>query len=143
MKQLPVSKKVYADISDRLHSSLPQQSATEAMRIVDAYLQGTPADSADSMALLAFNMIRVELDRAVTRSRRARERAKARKAAGPAPKKLSPEEIISRLMSQLTPDDFEEVTGPNESPASPPLPPTRRQRRKAGRTKKQRWKPLA
>ncbi|MDE6573038.1 MAG: hypothetical protein K2L58_07325, partial [Duncaniella sp.] len=53
------------------------------------------------------------------------------------PKKLTPEEIVEKLLSQLTPDDFEEVT-----PPTPPLPPTRRERREAARARKQRWKSL-
>ncbi|MDE6465097.1 MAG: hypothetical protein K2L44_00135 [Duncaniella sp.] len=139
MKKLPVSRKVYADISERINTSLSHapQSAAEAMRIVEAYLDGTTAESSDPMALLAFNMIKVELDRAMLRSARARQRAQERKNAPAGPKKLTPEEIVEKLLSQLTPEDFEDVT-----PPTPPLPPTRRERREAARARKQRWKSL-
>ncbi len=79
---LSVSKKVYSDISTRVSTSLINfpASAAEAMRVVDAYLAGDAAvSSTDPMAMIAFNMIKVELDRAMTRSSRARERARVRR----------------------------------------------------------------
>lgn len=48
------------------------------MRLVDSYLRGEAPACDDVMAMLAFSMIRVELDRAISRSERARKRAKAR-----------------------------------------------------------------
>lgn len=85
MKNLPVSKKVYADISSRISSALSHTpaSASEAMRLVDSHLQGATPVSDDAMAMLAFNMIKSELDRAIIRSTRARERAKTRSKALP------------------------------------------------------------
>ncbi|WP_303030715.1 hypothetical protein [uncultured Duncaniella sp.] len=85
MKNLPVSKKVYADISSRISSALSHApaSASEAMRLVDSHLQGATTVSDDTMAMLAFNMIKSELDRAIIRSTRARERAKTRRKARP------------------------------------------------------------
>ncbi len=85
MKNLPVSKKVYADISSRISSALSHApaSASEAMRLVDSHLQGATTVSDDTMAMLAFNMIKSELDRAIIRSTRARERAKTRRTARP------------------------------------------------------------
>ena len=85
MKNLPVSKKVYADISSRISSALSHApaSANEAMRLVDSHLQGATPVSDDAMAMLAFNMIKSELDRAIIRSTRARERAKTRRKARP------------------------------------------------------------
>lgn len=81
MNNLSVSKKVYSDISERINTTLSfaPESAAEAMRIVDLYLAGETPHSPDQMAVIAFNMIRVELDRAMTRSSRARERARKRK----------------------------------------------------------------
>ena len=51
------------------------------MSLVDSYLAGQEVSSDDALAMLAFNMIRDELDRAMARSRRARERAAARRRA--------------------------------------------------------------
>lgn len=79
--QLPVSRKFYNDISTRVGNALAAApaSAAEAMRIIDAYMAGKEPVSRDSMSLLAFNMVKAEIDRAMARSQRARERAKARK----------------------------------------------------------------
>ncbi len=144
MNKLPVSKKVYTDITGRISHSLADapQSASEALRLVDAYLKGSPAQSDDPTALLAFNMIRAELDRAILRSSRARERARARrKAAATAPRRLTTEEIVDHIISQLRPEDFEEIPSPEAETV--PLPPTRRERRHASRAKKPRWKSLS
>ena len=83
MNTLPVSKKVYADITARIKSALTVSpgSAEEAIRMVDEYLAGHTPQSHDGAATIAFAMIRNELDRALERSRRARARAAARKAA--------------------------------------------------------------
>lgn len=100
MKNLPVSKKVYADISSRISSALSHApaSASEAMRLVDSHLQGATPVSDDAMAMLAFNMIKSELDRAIIRSTRARERAKTRRKARP---KMDDRQS---LLSTLLPD---------------------------------------
>lgn len=99
MKNLPVSKKVYADISSRISSALSHApaSASEAMRLVDSHLQGATPVSDDAMAMLAFNMIRSELDRAIIRSTRARERAKTRRKARP--KMDDRQSLLSTLLS--------------------------------------------
>lgn len=99
MKNLPVSKKVYADISSRISSALSHApaSANEAMRLVDSHLQGATTVSDDAMAMLAFNMIKSELDRAIIRSTRARERAKTRRKA--LPKMDDRHSLISPLLS--------------------------------------------
>lgn len=83
---LPVSRKFYSDISGRISSSLSSspRSAEEAMRIFRDYLDGKSPESSDPMALLAFNMVRVEVDRALERSRRARMRAMSRRKEHPA-----------------------------------------------------------
>ena len=83
MNGLSVSRKVYADISARVSVALSasEESRSEAMRMVDSYLAGQEVSSDDALAMLAFNMIRDELDRAMARSRRARERAAARRRA--------------------------------------------------------------
>ncbi len=83
MNGLSVSRKVYADISARVSVALSAsgESRTEAMRMVDSYLAGQEVSSDDALAMLAFNMIRDELDRVMARSRRARERAAGRRRA--------------------------------------------------------------
>ncbi|MCM1050419.1 MAG: hypothetical protein NC349_00510 [Paenibacillus sp.] len=82
MNHLPVSRKVYADITSRISTALAPSPASvaEAMRLVDSFLHGESPASHDHMAMLAFGMIRAELERAMARSARARERARARKA---------------------------------------------------------------
>lgn len=132
MNSLSVSKKVYADVSERVSTSLSgfPASASEAMRIVDAYLNGMPAESDDPMAMLAFNMIRAELDRAMVRSSRARERAKLRKA----------EALLKTIETMLECGDESEV---EEEPLRPML--TRRERRAMARSatgKKRKWRKL-
>lgn len=104
MNKLSVSKKFYSDISKRISSALSacEGSEVEAMRIVDAYLDGEVLTSDDGMAVLAFNMIRVELDRAMTRSKRARERAEKRKMAqksANAPAQKTVAEMMAELMA--------------------------------------------
>lgn len=79
--KLPVSKKFYSDICERISSSLAayDTARVEAMRLIDDYLTGnTDSHSDDPMAMLAFNMVRTELDRAMVRSANARLRAKER-----------------------------------------------------------------
>lgn len=79
---LPVSKKVYADITARVNTvlSFVPASVVEAIALVDSFLAGN-ADpvSSDSAAMIAFNMIKAELERAMERSSRARQRAHRRK----------------------------------------------------------------
>ncbi len=68
-KNLPASVKVYSDLTTRISASLSSApaSASEAMRLLDSYLTGEPPASDDLTALVAFNMIRPEIDRAMTR----------------------------------------------------------------------------
>ncbi len=130
MNNLPVSKKVYSDITGRINTALASSpsSAAEALRIVDMYLADGTADSSDQMAMLAFNMIRAELDRAMSRSSRARERARKRK------------ESIS---SQQTPATYKET---NSDSQPVPVMISRRERRAIERAcskkPKRKWKSL-
>ena len=57
---MTVSKKFYVDIISRIESALSfaPGSAAEAVRLVDTYLLGGEAASADPCAMLAFNMIK-------------------------------------------------------------------------------------
>ena len=72
MNHLPVSRKVYADITSRISTALAPSPASvvEAMRLVDSFLHGESPASHDLMAMLAFGMIRAELERAMARSRK-------------------------------------------------------------------------
>ena len=81
MKNLPVSKKFYADIRSRILAALSfsPTAAEAALLMVDVFLSGGTPEEYDPAATLAFRMIKVELERAMLRSQRARERAKARK----------------------------------------------------------------
>ncbi len=82
-KNLPVSKKVYKDFNERISlsiASLPA-SASEAKRIFDAYLNGSEPTSNDGVAIIAFTMIKPEIDRAKERSYKARIRAQKAKEA--------------------------------------------------------------
>lgn len=130
---LPVSGKFYSDISARISSSLSSypRSAEEAMRIFHDYLKGLSPLSSDPMALLAFNMVRTEIDRALERSKRARLRAMARR------KKQSD---TNSLSTNNLSSSSEKVT---ETPAILPL--SRRERRAAERLNnrsRKKWRPL-
>ncbi len=137
MKNLPVSKKVYADISDRITTTLSfaPTSAAEAMRLVDSYLEGQTPESNDGMAMIAFNMIRAELDRAISRSARARERARIRKQGASA--------VENPATSTSTPESGAADTC--EETASAPIMLSRRERRaieRATKGKTRKWKKL-
>lgn len=86
--KLPVSKKFYAYISERitatcLIAALPQPSLSESMAVIDAYMtEGTmPSEKGTSKVVLTiFTLLRAEIDRAAKRSASARQRAARRKA---------------------------------------------------------------
>lgn len=132
--QLPVSRRFYNDISLRINNALSAApvSAAEAMRIVDSYMDGESPESDDPMAILAFNMIKDEIDRAMTRSQRARARARIRKGA-------TKNETLPAT-EKITEKNSEEEPAP--APASE-RPKSRRERRAAlnlmRRLSKPRW----
>ncbi len=136
MNTLTVSKKVYSDISERINTTLSfsPYSAAEAMHVVDAYLAGEDAVSEDAIAMLAFNMIKAELDRAMVRSTRARERAEKRRKAQPAACKPDAAPVVA---DATTAAEAEEAAEPVELPLS------RRERRAIERSlhpKSRKWK---
>ncbi len=129
-KNLPASVKVYSDLTTRISASLSSApaSASEAMRLLDSYLTGEPPASDDLTALVAFNMIRPEIDRAMTRSARARERAASRRRQKEAEERLAIRrkeleslfrgeavEAYDRLVRKMMAEDMEEErrTGQN------------------------------
>ncbi|MDE6860440.1 MAG: hypothetical protein K2J65_08525 [Duncaniella sp.] len=89
-RNLPISRKAYADFTARLHSTFiesalgTETSYNEALALLNAYLDG----NSDSMtgisteAQIAFSMLRAEIDKAIARSSAARRRASLRKTTG-------------------------------------------------------------
>lgn len=83
--RMPISVKAYNTFIYRINTLFgPTREAARMTEAVDLYLQGTPFDMLplhDTPSLaMAFNMLRQEIDRAMTRSLKARQRAAARKA---------------------------------------------------------------
>lgn len=78
---LPVSKKFYTCITDRVRGSLNLigrgDAVAETMACIDRYMaDGTvPPTDTDPAVALTFALLRAEIDKAVERSRRARSRA--------------------------------------------------------------------
>ncbi len=141
---LSVSKKVYSDITSRIATTLSfaPTSAMEAIRVVNAYLAGdVSACSADRMAMLAFGMIKAELDRAMTRSARARERARKRRTSCDTDPETATKETATTPNSGQTDEEADEKTA--EEPAAVPVMLSRRERRAMARAaapkKKKRW----
>lgn len=77
MKNMPISRNVYKDITTRIAEALTgfETSRSEAVRIFESYLNGGSIESDDKAALVAFSMVKDVIDRAMERSRKARERA--------------------------------------------------------------------
>ena len=80
---LPVSKKFHAEICARVSASFSKCQPSlvrKAIAVIERYmLDGTdPSDSEETAIQLMFNLLRPEIDKAITRSRRARERSKNR-----------------------------------------------------------------
>lgn len=91
---LPVSKKAYTDFSLRIADTLADHSelAREALTLLDTYLNAVSASAtaddaiaaASDIVRIVFTLIRPEIDRAVSRSARARSRrAKQRQQSDP------------------------------------------------------------
>lgn len=80
---LPISKKVNKDLNERISSVFAgcPASEAEAKRVLNAYLEGVEPVSENAGVMIAFAMVRVEVDRAMERSRKARCRAKKAKEA--------------------------------------------------------------
>lgn len=84
---LPVSKNFYSCVTGRVSESLGligRPDAVDAtMDCIDRYMaDGTvPSTEADTAVLLTFSLLRAEIDKAILRSRRARQRAADSKAA--------------------------------------------------------------
>lgn len=84
---LPVSKNFYTCVTGRVSESLGligrRDAVSETMDCIDRYMaDGTvPTADTDTAVLLTFSLLRAEIDKAILRSRRARQRAADSKAA--------------------------------------------------------------
>ncbi|WP_289769959.1 hypothetical protein [uncultured Duncaniella sp.] len=82
-KELPVSRKAYNRFRLRIHEVLGQDSEAEARMVTafDLYLAGDRgyASGLSAMEGMAFSFLRQDIDAAIERSRKARERAALRK----------------------------------------------------------------
>lgn len=80
-----VSKKFYAEIVNRVNMTFGAMSgcanlSTQVVEIIDRYISDGVFDGHDNeMVMVAFLMLKPEIDKAATRSRRARELAARRK----------------------------------------------------------------
>lgn len=83
--RLPISRKAYKGFVDRIKSLLGESDgAASLIAALDLYLgdDSRYAEGLDASLRLAFEFLRQEVDKAVERSRKARERAAQRKQAG-------------------------------------------------------------
>lgn len=80
-----VSKKFYAEIVNRVNMTLGVMSgcanlSTQVVEIIDRYISdGVVGSHSNEMVMVAFLMLKPEIDKAAARSRRAREVAARRK----------------------------------------------------------------
>ncbi|MDE5903725.1 hypothetical protein [Duncaniella sp.] len=86
---LPVSRKFYSEICDRIRFSFSLNRPSlieEAISTVDSYITrgAEPAEYTDPSVLLMFSLLRPEIDKAIRRSQRAREISSRRKSEQPA-----------------------------------------------------------
>lgn len=106
----PVSKNFYASITGRVRESLGlvgrMDAVEETLACIDRYMaDGTvPPIGTDAAILLTFNLLRMEIDKALQRSRRARRRAADNKAAA------------DRQFSELAAIIAASATGNHEAP---------------------------
>lgn len=116
----PVSKNFYASVTGRVRESLGLIGRTDAVEetivCIDRYMaDGTvPQTGTDAAILLTFNLLRTEIDKALQRSRRARQRAAENKAA--ADTQFS--ELAAILAASVT-GNHENITENHEAPDTP------------------------
>lgn len=139
--QLPISKKAYADFISRLQHTFNDilnspNLYNEAVSVFEAYLNGKTVENCDITISIAFNMIRSEIDKAISRSASARRRAAIRKSRAenetPAPDVPSTEKDLHDDTADIadTPIQTCNKTETTES-ITPPM--NRRERRAAER----------
>ena len=131
--QCPVSKNFYASVTGRVRESLSligrMDAVEETLACIDRYMaDGTgPPTGADAAILLTFNLLRMEIDKALQRSRRARRRAADNKAA--VDRQFS--ELAAILATSATENQPGTVTESHEEDEEPAsfVPRNRRERR--------------
>lgn len=108
---LPVSKKAYNRFIERINIVITDTDKRAAMaKALDSYLSGDRTDYAaplSSECAMVFEMLRFEIDQAITRSERARTRALARKAQTIIAKDQPMAEITPT--SQLSEEDLDKL----------------------------------
>ncbi len=108
------------------------------MRIINAYLSGRLVGTDNQSAMIAFNMIKPEIDRAMLRSQRARERARSRREM-----KTQNETTASAEKAEQRAESVSSLPQVVAEPSGVRL--SRRERRAAGRNStsgKKKWRSL-
>ncbi|WP_289760690.1 hypothetical protein [Duncaniella muris] len=129
----PVSKNFYSTITDRVRDSLRsvgrEDAAEAAMGCIDRYMaDGTlPPGGSDTAIILVFNLLRMEIDKALQRSRRARQRA-AERVADAARKHREPAPVAAVSAPAAAEQDVDSDDAEDEEP-EPFRPRNRRERR--------------
>lgn len=141
--QLPISKKAYADFISRFQHTFNDilnhpNLYNEAVSVFEAYLRGETVEHCDIIVSLAFNMIRPEIDKAISRSASARQRAAIRKSRAanetPAPDVPSPQKARQDDTTDIADTPIQTCTcNKTEAAESITLPMNRRERRAAAR----------
>lgn len=133
-KNLPVSRKAYKGFIERICAILGDSEKSHALTdALSRYLQGDEryADALDYTLRLAFAFLRQDVDKAIARSSKARQRAALRKAQSHEPQSPVSEQQREESRSAHTIN----LVKPSFIPApNPPL--SRRERRAINREKK-------
>lgn len=131
--QLPVSKNFYTYVTGRVSESLRlirrPDAVGETMALIDRYMtDGTvPSADTDTAVLLTFSLLRAEIDKAIQRSCRARQRAADSKAA--TDRQFS--ELAAILAASSATADMDAAADEEEAvEAAPFVPRNRRERRR-------------
>lgn len=106
----PVSEKAYKCFTERIR--LVAREPERMITALDLYLSGhtdTYADALDEYERMTFEMLRFEIDRAIDRSARARERARMRKESAAMTKQPT------HRREDIVPEDTEGMTVPGLS----------------------------
>ncbi|MDE5904043.1 hypothetical protein [Duncaniella sp.] len=131
----PVSKNFYSTITDRVRNSLRsvgREDAAEAtMGCIDRYMAdgSLPPSDADAATILVFNLLRMEIDKALQRSRRARQRA-AERVADAAEKHSEPAAVTAVSASTSAEQDVDSDEAEEEEEEPEPFRPRNRRERR-------------
>jgi len=143
LSRRPVSDKAYVSFVERVVRVFADVEKREAMiAAIDRYLDGDRSMYAEGLApdcVLAFEMLRFDIDEAIARSAKARMRVRKRREATPA---NTDKQQDSPAMADRAVDADNKADDEAESKVVVPL--SRRQRRaiKRGLTVKSRWRKL-